>query len=358
MTISENASETEPAPSVALRWPAEWEPHAATWLTWPQNPETWPGHLAEAQREYADFVAALAGREGIRLLVHDAAGEEGARHVLAAAGVDADRHVQFLHVPTDDSWIRDYGPIFVEGGAARHFRFDAWGGKYPPWDDDARAAPRAAAQLGIELEGVDFVLEGGSIEGNGEGCVLTTESCLLNPNRGLDRTRDGVEARLAETLGTRQVVWLADGIAGDDTDGHIDDLARFVGPRTIVAVEGDDPTDLDSATLAENLRRLRAARDLAGRPFEVVTLPAPPPHVVSGQRCPASYANFYLANGVALVPTFDAASDERALAVLAELLPDRDVVGVPCVTLVLGLGALHCLSQQEPGSVDRAFSST
>ncbi len=357
MTSSENAAETEPAAS-GLRWPAEWEPHAATWLTWPQNPETWPGRFIEARREYAGFVAALAGREQIRLLVDDAAVESEARHALAAAGVDADRHVQFLHVPTDDAWIRDYGPIFVEGGAPRHFRFDAWGGKYPPWADDARAAPRAAAALGLELEAVDFVLEGGSIEGNGEGCVLTTESCLLNPNRGSDRSRDGVEKLLAETLGTRQVVWLADGIAGDDTDGHIDDLARFVGPETIVAVEGRDPDDLDTEILTENLRRLRAARTLDGRPFEVVPLPAPPPHVVSGQRCPASYANFYLANGVALVPTFGAASDERALAVLAELLPDREVIGVSCATLVLGLGALHCLSQQEPRAADRAFSST
>jgi agmatine deiminase len=346
MKTSENDSETE------LRWPAEWEPHAATWLTWPHNPETWPGQLVEARREYAAIVAALAGRESVRLLVADAAAEDGARRALEQARVETERHVQFMQVPTDDSWIRDYGPIFVEGGAPRHFVFDAWGGKYPPWEADAQAAALAASELGIELARVDFVLEGGSIDGNGAGCVMTTESCLLNPNRGPGRTREGVEARLAETLGTRQVVWLADGIAGDDTDGHIDDLARFVAPETIVAVGDTNAGDRDAPILVENLRRLRAARTLDGRSFEVVTLPSPPPHVVAGQRCPASYANFYLANGVALVPTFDAPTDARALAILAELLPEREIVGVPCGVLVLGLGAVHCLTQQEPWGVD------
>jgi agmatine deiminase len=348
MTSSEDVSGTE------LRWPAEWEPHAATWLTWPHNPETWPGHLAEARREYTQIVAALAGREALRMLVLDAAAEAGARRELERAGIDPDRYVEFLQVPTNDSWIRDYGPIFVEGGAPRHFRFDAWGGKYPPWEADARAAALAAATLGIELAPVDFVLEGGSIEGNGAGCVMTTESCLLNPNRGAGRTREGIEAQLAAALGTRQVVWLADGIAGDDTDGHIDDLARFVGPETIVAVSHSDAGDPDAPILAENLRRLRSARARSGRSFEIVTLPAPPPHVIAGQRCPASYANFYLANGVALVPTFAAPSDERVLEIFAELLPEREVVGVPCGALVQGLGAVHCLTQQEPAGANRA----
>jgi agmatine deiminase len=337
------------------RWPAEWEPHAATWLTWPHNPNTWPGHLDAARREYAEIVRALQGRETVRLLVADAPAEEAARRALAGRGVDPDRGIQFLHVPTDDSWIRDYGPIFVEEGSPgavhqrlRGFGFDAWGGKYPPWGRDAAAAGRAAALLGRELDAAGFVLEGGSIDGNGAGSVLTTEACLLNPNREPARTREQMEERLSRWLGTRHVIWLGDGIEGDDTDGHIDDVARFVGPRTVAMAMPDAADSDDHRALDRNLRLLRAARDQDGRPLELLILPMPPPHYVDGQRCPASYANFYLANGVALVPVFGAASDARALAVLREALPDREVVGVACATLVLGLGTIHCLSQQEP----------
>jgi agmatine deiminase len=344
----------EPAGN-ATRWPAEWEPHTATWLTWPHNPLTWPGHLEAVRREYAEIVRALQGRETVRLLVNDAEAEAGARAVLAERGVDPDRGIQFLHVPTDDSWIRDYGPIFVEarGPAGAHqrlrgFGFDAWGGKYPPWERDAAAAGRAAALLGCVLDRVDFVLEGGSIDGNGAGTVLTTEACLLNPNREKDRTRGLMEDRLSRWLGARHVIWLGDGIEGDDTDGHVDDVARFVGPRTVVIAQASARDSDDHRALEANLRVLRAARDQDGRPLELVILPMPPPHAVDGQRCPASYANFYLANGVALVPVFGAHTDARALAVLREALPDRDVVGVPCATLVLGLGTVHCLSQQEP----------
>ena len=341
----------------ASRWPAEWEPHAATWLTWPHNPQTWPDHLDAARREYVEIVRALQGRETIRLLVANAAAEEAARGKLAKRGVDPDRGIQFLHVPTDDSWIRDYGPIFVEergpAGARqrlRGFGFDAWGGKYPPWERDAAAARRAAALLGRELDAADFVLEGGSIDGNGAGTVLTTEACLLNPNRErkASRTRAQMEGRLSRWLGTRHVIWLDAGIEGDDTDGHVDDVARFVGPRTVATAMPDAADSDDHRALETNLRCLRAARDQDGRPLELVTLPMPPPHYVDGHRCPASYANFYLANGVALVPVFGAASDARALAVLREVLADREVVAIPCATLVLGLGAVHCLSQQEP----------
>jgi agmatine deiminase len=326
----------------------------ATWLTWPHNPNTWPGHLEPARREYAEIVRALQGRETIRLLVADAPAEAAARAALARCGVDPDRGIEFLHVPTDDSWIRDYGPIFVEeaepGGPRqrlRGFGFDAWGGKYPPWRRDATAAARAAALLGREIDAAGFVLEGGSIDGNGTGTLLTTESCLLNPNREAARTREQMEARLLQWLGARHVIWLGDGIAGDDTDGHVDDVARFVGPRTVALAMPDADSD-DHPALAANQTLLRAACDQDGRPLDLLILPMPPPHHVDGQRCPASYANFYLANGVALVPVFGAASDARALAVLREALPDREVVGIPCSTLVQGLGTVHCLSQQEP----------
>jgi len=336
------------------RWPAEWEPHAATWLAWPQNPDTWPGHLAEARREFAEIVRALQGRERVRLLVDDEPTADAARRDLAAAGVDPDDGIDLVVVPTNDAWLRDSGPLFVEweGEGERRcvaldFGFDAWGGKYPPWDLDDAVPRRAAELLGVERREPGFVLEGGSIDGNGRGTLLTTESCLLAPNREPGRTREGMEERLARWLGARRVVWLGEGIAGDDTDGHVDDFARFVSEDTVVAAVAE-PGHPSAGALEANLERLRGARDADGRPLSVVPLPMPPPHRVDGELCPASHANFYLANGVALVPTFGAATDARALALLADLLPGREVVGIPCGTLVLGLGAVHCLSRQQP----------
>ncbi len=343
-------------PAATRRWPAEWEPHVATWLAWPHAPATWPGHLEGARREYVEIVRALQGRETLRLLVGDDALEASARRTLASRGVDPERGIEYLRIATDDSWLRDTGPIVVEergadGHAARRaisFGFNAWGGKYPPWARDVQVGEQAARAAGLPVTRADFVLEGGSIEGNGRGCVLTTEACLLNPNREAGRTREAMEARLARWLGARQVLWLGDGIEGDDTDGHIDDIARFVDAGTVVAAEAFDPSDANAAPLAENLKRLRGMRDADGKALTVVPLPMPPPHRIDGQQCPASYANFYLANGVALVPIFGAPSDARALDVLRELLPGREIVGIRCNTLVLGLGAIHCLSQQEP----------
>jgi agmatine deiminase len=328
-----------------VRWPAEWEPHRATWLAWPHAATTWPGHLAEAQAEYAGIVRALVGREAVEILVGDEALEESARKTLGATGVDPDRGVRFHRVATNDSWLRDTGPIFVVDDAgvrrALTFGFNAWGGKYPPWELDAEIAVWIANYAGYPWEEPGFVLEGGSIDGDGAGTILTTESCLLNPNREpAPRTRAQMEERLAVWLGARRVVWLGEGIAADDTDGHIDDCARFVAPGVVVAARAD--AGRDQPVLAENRRRLVAAG------LAVHDLPMPPVHRVGGEACPASYANFYLANGVALVPTFGTASDARALAVLRDVLPGREVVGVPCRTLVLGLGAIHCLSQQEP----------
>jgi agmatine deiminase len=335
-----------------FRWPAEWEPHRATWLAWPHNRETWPGsHLAAAEEAYLEMVRALDGRERIHILVVDGAAGERVEGLLARIGLG--RGAALHAIATDDAWIRDHGPIFLEGPAGERalvdFRFDSWGGKYPPFGRDD-AVPRAvAAELGVRSFEADFVLEGGSIDGNGEGTLLTTESCLLHPNREPGRSREQMEARLADFLGIRQVLWLGDGIEGDDTDGHVDDIARFVDATTVVAAREPDASDPNHGPLEANLRRLRAMADARGRRLAVATLPMPPPLLVDGQRRPASYANFYLANGCALVPAFGAPSDARALAVLRELLPGREVVPIPARALVVGLGAVHCLTQQEPG---------
>ncbi len=353
------ASGAEP-PRPALRWPAEWEPHAATWLAWPHNPETWPGRLPAARREFAGILRALQPHEPVCLLVRDAAMEEEARRALAAEGVDLERGLRFLHVPTNDAWARDTCPLFAVGADGAllllDFGFNAWGGKYPPWDLDDAVPRRIAERLGAQRLEPGFVLEGGSVDGNGQGAILTTEACLLHPNRGAGRSREQMEERLARWLGARAVLWLGEGICGDDTDGHVDDVARFVAPDAIAAALEPDPSDPNHAPLQANWQRLRSLRDPEGKPFRLTPLPMPPPRLANGQRCPASYANFYLANGVALVPTFGAASDARALAVLRECLPDREVVGVPCRELVVGLGSIHCLTQQEPARLGAAGS--
>jgi agmatine deiminase len=333
--------ETARTPSqLGFRWPAEWEEHAGTWLTWPHNRDTWPGRLEGAARAYTEMVRALHAVETVNLLVADEPAEERVRARLAGQGVQVER-LRFHRIPTDDSWIRDYGPLFLVddhgGRLAADFGFDAWGGKYPPWDLDAAAGRAVARAAGIDVVPCRTVLEGGALDGDGLGTVLTTGRCLLDPARGPGRTREALEALLADQLGAREVIWLEGEIAGDDTDGHVDQLARFVAPGTVVAVR-----------LTETLEPLRGARDARGRPLCVVELPAPPQVRVDGAPVPASYANFYLGNGVALVPVFGVPEDERALAVLGELLPDRQLTGIPCRDLAVGLGAIHCVTQQEP----------
>jgi len=342
---------------VGVRWPGEWEPHAATWLAWPHNRETWPGCLERAETDFAAIVRALHRRERVHIAVGDAALEARARRALAAAGVDpaSGQGVFFHAIPTDDAWMRDHGPVFVlrdrdgtSETAVLDLGFDAWGGKYPPWEHDAAVPAAVARELGLHCHATGGVLEGGSIDGNGAGTVLTTEACLLHPNRG-GRSREQAEELLAEALGARQVIWLSDGIAGDDTDGHVDDVARFVSSDTVVTAVPGDPNHADAAVLRDAERRLRAARDAEGRPLRVATLPVPPPmRDPAGSPLPASYANFYLANGVCLLPSFGAAEDAQAEAVLAELLPGREIVRIEARTLVRGLGTVHCLTQQQP----------
>jgi agmatine deiminase len=347
-------SSAEPAPSAPLcRMPAEWEPHRATWLTWPEKAESWPGIFERIPGAFASIVRALRRFEEVRLLVRDAAAAASVRGRPDLAEAGSDLHaLGLVEIPTNDAWIRDYGPIFARRAdgslAATLWRFNAWGGKYPPWDLDQAAAARMAAAAGIRGMEADMVLEGGSIDVNGAGALLTTEACLLNPNRNPELGRKDIEARLRQYLGATKVLWLGDGIVGDDTDGHVDDLARFVGPATVVAAVEEDPEDPNYRLLQENLERLEAMSDQDGRRLEVVELPMPEPVFHQGTRSPASYANFYLANGGVLVPTFRSRRDARALGILKELFPDRQVVGIDCTDLVWGLGAIHCLTQQEP----------
>ncbi len=333
------------------RMPAEWEPHAATYMTWPHNLDTWPGKFDPVPAQYAAVAAGLSRFETVRLLVRSASAAGVAGAMLRQAGARMET-IEFLEYDTNDSWIRDYGPIFVgrADGArlALDFKFNSWGGKYGAHDLDDVIPRRLSDRFDFECLEVPLVLEGGSIDVNGAGTLLTTESCLLNPNRNPGMSRAEIEECLRLCLGVRHILWLGDGIAGDDTDGHIDDLARFVSRNTIVAVIEKDPADENYQALAENLNRLRKMRDQDGNLFRIQTLPMPPALYHEGQRLPASYANFYIANGAVLVPTFGCASDAEALSILTRLFPARKVLGFPCLDLVWGLGTIHCLTQQHP----------
>jgi agmatine deiminase len=345
------------------RWPAEWEPHRATWLSWPHNIETWPGRLDAVEDAFIEMVRAILPGEGVRIHVLDDAMGSRVRDRLRRAGVEDSADLEIYPVPTDDAWIRDHGGIFVldqEGDSVSprllEFEFDAWGGKYPPWDLDARVAGQMAERARVSSTRSATVFEAGSIDGDGTGTLLTTESCLLNPNRagaGGQRSRESVETFLGEAFGARRVLWLGEGILGDDTDGHVDDLTRFVSPGRVVTAVCEDPSEGNHAALAENRRRLENMTDASGRRLEVIELPMPDPLFGPEGRLPASYANFYFANHAVLVPTFSVKQDDEALSILQAAIPDRPIVPIPSQDLVLGLGAVHCLTQQEPLAASR-----
>jgi agmatine deiminase len=334
------------------RQPAEWAPHEATWLSWPHNRDSWPGVFEGVEPAMVAFVRALAASEPVHINVLDADHERHVRRLLAAAV--APERVRLHRFPTNDAWARDHGAIFVtrptrkEPRLAVDFDYNAWGGKYPPFDLDREIGRQMAEVLGVpRYAKPGVVLEGGSIEVNGEGALLTTEQCLLNPNRNPTLTRADIEQLLRDCFGVNEILWLGEGIEGDDTDGHIDDLTRFVGPRTVVTVVEPNRADPNHAPLEAN-RRLLDTLSVAGGPLEVVELPMPEPQYLEEQRLPASYANFYVANGAVLVPTFGCPADDVACATLRDCFPDRRVVAVDCRVLIAGLGALHCLTQQVP----------
>jgi len=344
--------------ALGYRMPAEWEPHAATWIAWPHAREDWPGKFAAIPLVYVEVVRHLVPGERVRILVDDEATERSVRRLLARAGIDLLR-VDFFRIPTDRSWTRDYCPLWVrrdDGDLGLvNWKFNAWA-KYPNWKRDDAVTDRLAKKLQRPqwkpaIDTRRLLLEGGSIDVNGGGTLLTTEECLLSPvqarNPGVERA--ALEQALAGHLGIRKVLWLGRGIAGDDTHGHVDDLARFVDTQTVVLASEDDKEDVNYEPLRENHERLARMTNQDGAPLRLVKLPMPSPLFFDGQRLPASYANFYIGNEAVLVPTFNDKRDREALAILADLFPTRLVVGIHAVDLVWGLGTLHCMTQQEPG---------
>jgi agmatine deiminase len=342
---------------MGFRMPAEWEEHAATWLGWPHELTDWPGKFAPIPWAFAEMVRLLSQVERVYLLVEDGQAEKRAREILRKAGAKLES-VEFLRVPTDRGWMRDSGPICVKNAAGEvaynNFVFNGWA-KYENHKKDAAAVRKANARLKRRLflpvhKGRRVVLEGGSIDVNSKGTLLTTEECLQSKvqQRNPGFTKDDYAKVFQQYLGVNNVLWLGNGIAGDDTHGHVDDLARFVNPTTVVTVVEEDREDANYAPLQDNLGRLRTMKDQDGRALQVEPLPMPRPVFFDGQRLPASYANFYIANRLVIVPTFNDANDRLALNTLAKLFSDREVVGIHCRDLVLGLGTLHCMTQQEP----------
>ena len=346
--------------SLGYRMPAEWEPHSATWLSWPRREGiSFPDSFDLVMPALRAMVEALIESEQVCINVCNGTHEAEAREVLRGLPME---QIQFRLVPTNEPWCRDHGPIFLTRdadpksatGRIRHgelaivdWDYNAWGNKYPPFDLDEVAPTRIAQILNVPVFYPRMILEGGAIDVNGAGALLTTEACLLNPNRNPNLRREEIEQRLRDFLGVREILWLGDGIAGDDTDGHIDDLARFVSERTVVTVVEDDSHDENYAPLQENVARLRDMK-IGARDIDIVPLPMPKKIVREGLRLPASYANFYIANTCVLVPTFADPADEVALSILRECFPNRRVIAIDCRELIWGLGTFHCLTQQQP----------
>jgi agmatine deiminase len=382
MTHEQAESKTKTPPQLGFYMPAEWRTHQATWLSWPKDPETWPGRVPQVENVFLQMMAALAPNETVNLLVDDEETEQLVHARCTFAGAD---NIRFHRIATVDSRIRDYGTNFLVSDklsdklqfveekprafsaqasdklrfvghnlAYNDWIFNAWGNKYEELKQDDSIPHRLESFLQVPRFEPGIVIEGGSIEVNGAGCVLTTEQCLLNPNRNPHLSKAEIEQYLKNYLGVAKVLWLGEGIVGDDTDGHIDDIARFAAEDVIICAVDDNPQDANYELLQDNLKRLQKMTDAHGRAFEIVTLPMP--GVLGGastdkrnlDRLPASYANFYIANNVVLAPVFGHSNDTRALETLQRVFPDRRVVGINCEPLVWGMGTIHCVTQQQP----------
>jgi agmatine deiminase len=339
-----------PTPAeLGYRLPAEWEPHASTWLAWPHRRATWLGDFAPIPEVFARVARLLAPHEPVKVIASGAALDEARRHVGDVEGVEC------IDVPTNDSWLRDTGPVFLlpRGdcplpAAAVAWGWNAWGGKYPPWDDDAQVARAVADRLGLPVFEPGTVLEGGAIETDGDGTLLVNERCVIDEKRNPGLSRDAMERTLIEQLGVEKVIWLGGELQGDDTDGHIDQLARFVAPGHVVAARQPDRGDPNHASLEKNLALLGRATDARGRPLRVTPIDIPPRFAFEGVQLPASHLNFYVANHGVLVPIFDAATDDAAVRILAECFPGRRIEPVACHELVRGRGGLHCITRDQP----------
>ncbi|WP_258104915.1 agmatine/peptidylarginine deiminase [Marinoscillum sp. MHG1-6] len=332
-------------------FPAEWHPHRATWLSWPHNVNSWPGKIEKIYQPYAEFIRLVAEGERVCINVADSKMESFARKCLEEVNADLSQ-IDFFHHPTNDAWCRDHGPAFVikkDEKAIVNWGYNAWGEKYPPYDLDNQIPGLVADKLGLEVYNPGIVMEGGSVEFNGEGILLTTTACLLNPNRNPHLNQSQIEDYLKNYYGVKEIWWIGDGIVGDDTDGHVDDITRFVNPNTVVTVVEPDEEDENHQPLAENLELLKKFQMPDSSRLNVVELPMPKAVIYEDQRLPASYANFYIANKYVVVPTYkDPKNDPIALEILQSLFKDRKVVGIDSTDIVWGLGSFHCLSQQEP----------
>jgi agmatine deiminase len=334
-------------------FPAEFAPHVATWLSWPHKEASWPGKIETIYPVYAQFIKLIAEGEKVNINVLDEAMKQKALKYLSEAGADL-KNIQFFFHPTNDAWCRDHGPAFLINPKAEQKKvivdwgYNAWGGKYPPFDLDDNIPTLIGSHYKMPVWYPGIVMEGGSVEFNGQGTVLTTTSCLLNENRNPHLDQKQIEEHLREYYGTENILWLGDGITGDDTDGHIDDLTRFVNPDTIVTVVEDDRKDENYKPLQDNLKQLHKLRLETGRQMNIAELPMPSKLIYEDMRLPASYANFYISNHYVIVPTFRDKQDEKALRILEQCFPDRKIVGLDSWDIIWGLGSFHCLSQQEP----------
>lgn len=334
-------------------FPAEFHPHEATWLSWPHKEASWPGKIDSIYPQYCQFIRYLAESEIVRINVNDDAMKAFAMRHLRSAGVNLDKVEFFIH-PTNDAWCRDHGPAFLINPAAEQkkvivdWNYNAWGGKYPPFDKDDIIPTLIANHFKLPVYNPGIIMEGGSVEFNGKGTLLTSACCLLNENRNPHLKKDQLETYLQDFYGVEQVLWVDEGIIGDDTDGHIDDTVRFVNEDTVLTVIESNKQDENYELLQQNLRQLQQMRLLNGKQLNVIELPMPDAVVFEDQRLPASYANFYISNKHVIVPVYNCDNDDKALQIISECFKDREVVGIDSTEIIWGLGSFHCLSQQEP----------